>query len=93
MEWNLKAIYSSCTLISEPNEETMRYGTLHSLDLVNEGYIKKKELHDVDNKSYCDAFIEIHQTPYDSKGYDNCEISYKIFLKCKDYEEEDYLKE
>ncbi len=92
VEWNLGAVYPFCTIEDEIDEKSVSRSSYHSDYLNQWGAIKMNELLDVDNESYCDAFVEIYQTPYDPKGYDNCEISYKIYLKCKNYEEEGYLK-
>ncbi len=46
--------------------------------LISQGYLKKKDLLDIDGKSYCEARIKIYKD-------DNCDIRYTIDLKCKDY--------
>ncbi len=46
--------------------------------LIQQGYLKKKDLLDIDGKSYCEARIEKYKD-------DNCDIRYTINLKCKDY--------
>ncbi len=46
--------------------------------LISQGYLKKKDLLDIDGKSYCEARIEKYKD-------DNCDIRYTIDLKCKDY--------
>ncbi len=46
--------------------------------LISQGYLKKKDLLDIDGKSYCEARIEKYKD-------DNCNIRYIIDLKCKDY--------
>ena len=60
--------------------------------LINNGYIKKEELKDVDDKSYCDVYVKID--PYFEDPQDqmhNCETSYKIFLKCKNLTDKGYI--
>ena len=50
------------------------------------------ELLDVDNKSYCDTYVVIkslYEDEYDHQN--NCKIYYKIYLKCKDYEDKGYI--
>ncbi len=91
VEWNLNAIYPKCSLITKHDEKERHLGTFHSIDLINEGYIKKEELLDIDKKSYCDAFVEIFKTSNESTEQNKCKIRYKIYLKCKNYEDNGYL--
>ncbi len=92
VEWNLSAQYPSCK-ISKDFRETTFPGTFYNSDfLINNGYIKKKELLDVDGKSYCDVYVDIntyYEDPQDQQK--NCELYYKIYLKCKNYEDEGYI--
>lgn len=92
VEWNLRAQYPSCK-ISKDFRETTFPGTFYNSDfLINNGYIKKKELLDIDGKSYCDVYVDIntyYEDPQDQQK--NCELYYKIYLKCKNYEDEGYI--
>lgn len=91
VEWNISAQYPKC-LISKEFKETTSPGTFYnSKFLINNGYIKKEELLDVNNRSYCDVFVDIntyYEDPLDHQQ--NCEIYYKIYLKCKDYKDKGY---
>lgn len=92
VEWQISAVYPYCS-IESGLKKTSRSGSYYnSSHLINQGYIKKKELLDVDNNSYCDVYVKINQD-YDDI-YDprkNCKIYYKIYLKCKDYEDKGYI--
>ena len=47
---------------------------------------------DIDNKSYCNIYVDINtffENPLDHQH--NCEIYYKIYLKCKNYEDEGFI--
>lgn len=91
VEWNITARHPFCSLTTSPNEKQHIIEAGHLSDLVNEGYIKKEELLDIDNKSYCDVFVEIYKYKDLQNSLDyNCEVSYKIYLKCKNYEDEGY---
>ena len=83
--WNLGASYPKCTISSEvKGNEFSHYNSSH---LVNNGYIEKKDLLDVDGKSFCDVYVKLYK---DDSG-DKCEVSYKIFLNCEDYKEKGYI--
>ena len=46
---------------------------------------------DYDKKSYCDVFVKVkryRKDPLDEQN--NCNISYKLYLKCNGYEEKGY---
>ena len=92
VEWNIKASYPKCPITNnnkEPKGAGMYY---NSSFLINNGYIKKEELKDVDDKSYCDVYVKID--PYFEDPQDqmhNCETSYKIFLKCKNLTDKGYI--
>ena len=91
VEWNISAQYPKCE-ISKEFKETTSPGTFYnSKFLINNGYIKKDELLDIDNESYCDIFVDIntyYENPLDHQQ--NCEIYYKIYLKCKGYKDKGY---
>ena len=91
VEWNISAQYPKCS-ISKGFKETPTGTIYNSKFLINNGYIKKEELLDVDNKSYCDVFVDInhhYENPLDHQN--NCEVYYKIYLKCKNYEDKGYF--
>lgn len=92
VEWEISAVYPYCS-IESGFKNTSRSGSYYnSSHLINQGYIKKNELLDVDNTSYCDVYIKINRD-YDDV-YDprkNCKIYYKTYLKCKDYEDKGYV--
>lgn len=92
VEWNIKAHYPGCS-VSKDFKEGNGSGThYNSSFLINQGYIKKSELLDVDNESYCDVYVDIKtyfQDPLDQQR--NCEIYYRIYLKCKNYEDKGYI--
>lgn len=91
VEWNISAQYPGCTITNVFNKEATHGSFYNYRFLVNNGYIKKEELLDVDNKSYCDVFVDIdiyYENPLDHQN--NCEVYYKIYLKCKDYKDKGY---
>lgn len=92
VEWNISAMYPKCTISKEFKETT--YGTYYNSSfLIKNGYIKKEELLDVDNKSYCEIYVDVntyYENPLDHQN--NCEVYYKIYLKCKDYKDKGYKK-
>lgn len=92
VEWNISSMYPNCS-ISKEFKETNGPGTgYNSSFLINNGYIEKSELLDIDNISYCDVYVDINtyfENPLDQQH--NCEIYYKIYLKCKNYEDNGYI--
>lgn len=92
VEWNIRAMRPGCTIAKE-YKDTDEIGIhYNSSFLINNGYIKKSELLDLDGKSYCDVFVEInthYENPLDIQN--NCQVYYKIYLKCKNYEEKGYV--
>ncbi len=90
VEWNIRVQHPGCTIGKEFKETTM--GTSYnSAFLVKNGYLKKDELLDVDGKSYCDAYVDINEYYEDPLDHQhNCEVYYKIYLKCKGYKEKGY---
>lgn len=47
--------------------------------LISQGYLKKKDMLDIDNKTYCSAYTRL-------KGSKECKYVYdKIYIKCKNY--------
>ncbi len=92
VEWNIGAQYPKCSIAKEFRETDSPGSFYNSSFLINNGYIKKSELLDVDEKSYCDVYVDIntfYEDPLDHQK--NCEVYYKIYLKCKDYEDEGYI--
>lgn len=92
VEWNMNAMYPSCSISKEFKQTTSPGLFYNSSFLINNGYIKKSELFDIDNVSYCDVYVDINtyfEDPLDHQN--NCEIYYKIYLKCKDYEDKGYI--
>ena len=90
VKWNIGAQFPNCE-ISKEFKETSTGTFYNSKFLINNGYIKKEELLDVDNESYCDVFVDIKsefENPLDNQN--NCKIYYKIYLKCKDYKDKGY---
>lgn len=89
---NISAMYPGC-LISKDFKKKEFLGTQYNSSfLINNGYIKKSELLDVDKESYCDVFVDInldYKDPLDHQH--NCEVYYKIYLKCKNYKDAGYI--
>lgn len=91
VEKNIKAMYPNCPIAKEFREAASTGSHYNSSFLINNGYLEKNELLDIDEKSYCDVFVKVsvyYENPSD-KGH-NCESSYKIYLKCKNYEDDGY---
>lgn len=78
--WNLDATGVS-KKICKPN--VTKRGTTSATHLIQQGYLKKESMLDVDNKSYCKAYADTFRTK-------DCSIDYKIYLKCKNYETSGY---
>ena len=92
VEWNISAMYPKCSISYEFKETTSPGRHYNSWFLINNGYIKQNELLDVDGESYCDVYVDINTYYEDELDHqNNCEIYYKIYLKCKDYEDEGYI--
>ena len=75
VEWQISAVYPYCSIASEFKEPTGPSSHYNSSHLINQGYIKKNELLDVDNTSYCDVYVKInpdYEDPYDHQQ--NCKI-------------------
>ena len=91
--WNIDAQYPYCTVSNNYNKDFKTKDTSYNSSfLINNGYIKKSELLDIDNKSYCDVYVKI-KAKYDNQ-YDyqeGCTIFYKIYLKCNNYEDKGYI--
>lgn len=93
VEWHISASYPKCTILDSYDKSVKTRGILNSSFLIKNGYIKKEELLDIDGKSYCDVYVRINvklEDPLDQQK--NCEVSYKIYLKCNNYEDNGYIK-
>lgn len=91
VEWNIHAQYPGCSIAKE-YKKTGAGNFYNSSFLINNGYIKQNELLDIDNKSYCDIYAIIDsyfENPLDYQH--NCEVYYKIYLKCANYEDKGYV--
>ena len=92
VEWNISAQYPGCSISKEFKNGNGPGTFYNSSFLLNNGYIYKSELLDIDNVSYCDVYVDINtyfEDPLDHQK--NCEIYYKIYLKCKNYEDKGYI--
>ena len=93
MKWNINAMYPNCPIKDNFDEEKSKFTGNHynSSFLINNGYLKKDELLDVDGKSYCDIYVIIQSTFENSQNHqNNCSIAYKIYLKCNKYKDKGY---
>lgn len=92
VKWNTRAMYPGCSISAELKENMSSDSFYNSSFLINNGYIKKSELLDIDNESYCDIYVKIYtyfENPLDQQH--NCEIYYKVYLKCKDLKDKGYI--
>lgn len=93
VEWNLKAQYPSCPISSDFDKEIKNGKYFYNSSfLINNGYLKKEELLDIDGKSYCDIYVVIkvkYEDPLDHQK--NCSTSYKAYIKCNDYVDKGYI--
>lgn len=92
VEWNLRASHPKCTILNNYDKNAKKETYYNSSFLIKNGYIEKNELLDIDGKSYCDVYVIIREKledPLDQQN--NCEVSYKIYLKCNDYEDNGYI--
>lgn len=90
VKWNIGAMYPNCE-ISDGFKDLS--GThYNSSFLINNGYIKKEELLDIDNKSYCDVYVDIGTEYKDKLDHQrDCKIYYKIYLKCNEFADKGYI--
>ncbi len=51
--------------------------------LIQNGFLKREDIKDIDDKSYCDVVAKTYKK-------DDCGVGYDIYLKCKDYQDEGY---
>lgn len=79
LKWNLTVSCPNCCLDSNTSYKQ----TITSNYLVQQGYIKKDILLDVDKESYCKVYADTDCS--DGK------IVYDIYLKCNNYIDEGYI--
>ena len=90
VEWQLRANYPKCPIGDK--YEKKRSSHSNSSYLINQGFIKKEDLLDIDGNSYCDVYVETYTYFKDSLDQqNNCEVNYKIYLKCANYEDNGYI--
>ena len=46
--------------------------------LISQGYLKKKDMLDIDKVSYCTGYANVFMG-------ENCNLKYKTYIKCKNY--------
>ena len=91
VEWNINAMYPYCE-ISDGFKKDLSGTHYNSSFLINNGYLKKEELLDVDKKSYCDIYVDIKNEFQNQQDHQrNCKIYYKIYLKCNNFEDKGYI--
>lgn len=91
-KWNIGAMYPGCSISSERKENMSSDSFYNASFLINNGYLKKSELLDIDNESYCDTYVKIYtyyENPLDQQH--NCEVYYKVYLQCKDMKDKGYI--
>ncbi len=92
VERNIRASYPGCSISKEFPKTKSFTSYYNSSFLINNGYIQKSELLDIDNESYCDVYVGLlssYENPLDHQH--NCKVYYKIYLKCKNYEDKGYI--
>ena len=94
VEWQIKATEPYCKLVHgiPSNINFNSGGHLQAKYLINNGYIKKEELLDIDKKSYCDVYV-VNKGVYveQSNPKEGCTVYYEYYLKCKKYEDKGYF--
>ena len=92
-EWHLKASQPYCVI--GDSKEKKRYSHANSSFYINNGYIKKEELLDIDGVNYCDMYVVEYRYIDESislESYKNdCEVNYKVYIKCMNYEDKGYM--
>ncbi|MBO5121245.1 MAG: hypothetical protein J6C28_06150 [Bacilli bacterium] len=92
-EWHLKATQPYCVI--GDTKEKKKYSHMNSNFFINNGYIKKEELLDVDGVSYCDIYVVDYRYIDESISFEaygnDCEVNYKVYIKCKDYKDKGYI--
>lgn len=84
MDWQIRATFVIKSEENCNNLSSIDGAHISSSGLIGEGYLKKDEMLDVDKVSYCKATIITHEE-------ENCNIGYKIYISCKDYQDEGYI--
>lgn len=79
--WKLDATGMS-KKICEPN--VTKKSIISSKHLIQQGYLKKESMVDINEMSYCSAYAKTFDT-------DDCGVDYKIYLKCKNFETSGYI--
>lgn len=90
VEWKLRANYPKCPIGNKYEKKKTSY--CNSSYLINQGFIKKEDLLDIDGSSYCDVYVQIYtyfKDPLDQQN--NCEVNYELYLKCENYEDKGYI--
>lgn len=91
IEQNLKARYPNCPIVDDIEEENAPGNQYNASYLINNGYLKKEDLLDYDQKTYCDIFVKVksyRKNPLDAQK--DCNVSYELYLKCSEYQEKGY---
>lgn len=78
--WNLDATGNSKRHCEENITKEM---TITADHLINNGYLKKEDMLDIDGKSYCDGYAKTFAVK-------DCGIDYKIYIKCNEYKTKGY---
>lgn len=92
VEWNISARYPGCAIVYDYEDVKASGSHYNSWFLIQNGYIKQEELLDIDGESYCDVYVDINTFYEDELDHQkNCDVSYKIYLKCKNFEDKGYI--
>ena len=78
--WKLDATGNSKRHCEENITKEM---TITADHLINNGYLKKENMLDIDGKSYCDGYAKTFAAG-------DCGVDYKLYIKCNDYKTEGY---
>ncbi|MCH5167051.1 MAG: hypothetical protein J1F35_04075 [Erysipelotrichales bacterium] len=85
VDWQLKVTDPSACKNNEQGDVEIahRFKILDDV-LIDNGYLKKSDMLDVDKKSYCKAYAET--------DCDGDELVYKTYLRCKDFTTAGYVE-
>ena len=64
-------------------DNTSKSSIISSTFLINNGYLKKEKMRDIDGNNYCEATAVTYKT-------NDCGVDYNIYIKCKDYIDDEY---
>ncbi len=78
--WNLDATGDSKRHCEENITKEI---TITADHLINNGYLKKEDMLDIDGKYYCDGYAKTFAA-------EDCGIDYKIYIKCNEYKTKGY---